>query len=66
MNLLQIILVQTEINVCDTHYFSNTNDTDTEEVGRQNNNFYSILKSRNIGSRIMRSIFLIAFCFGYY
>lgn len=48
MNLSQIILVQTEINVYDIHYFSNMNDADTEGADQQNNNFYSILKSSDI------------------
>lgn len=48
MNLSQIILVQTEIDVYDTHYFSNMKDADIEGADQQNNNFYFILKGRNI------------------
>lgn len=48
MNLSHIILVQTEINVYDTHCFSNMNDADLEGADQQNNNFYSILKSSSI------------------
>lgn len=46
MNLSQIILVQTEMHVYDTH-FSNMNDADIERADKQNN-FYPTLKGRNI------------------
>lgn len=39
MNLSQIILVQTETDVYETHYFSNTNDADIEGADQQNNGF---------------------------
>lgn len=35
MNLSQIILVQTAINVYDTHYFSNMNEADMERADQE-------------------------------
>lgn len=48
MSLSWIILEQAELNIYDTHCFSHLNDADMEEVNQQNNNFYLILKCRDI------------------